>query len=375
MRLVQEPALANNSILIIEQDAKQVNDRTWCFWEQSVGFFDEIVYHRWNELLFHSDTETIPLQIQPYQYKMIRGIDFYNYCKQKLQQYKQITWLQATVVDCVMLQQQATVNTTIGNFTADYVFNSILLPATKALFNQTPAIKLVQHFKGWIIETPEPIFNPNKAYFMDFRVGQENGTTFVYVLPFSSTKALVEYTFFNEAILPDEAYDNLLTQYLKTYWQLTNYTILETEFGVIPMTNFPFSSHQQSIIHLGTVGGYTKPSSGFTFQFIQKHTQAITQALVHNYSPIINTSFWQKRFFLYDATLLHVLSKNALMGRQVFTALFQKQKATTILKFLDNETNFKEELFILNSVPTKVFLPAAFIAFFQSLKLSIITKK
>ena len=34
---------------------------------------------------------------------------------------------------------------------------------------------------------------------MDFRTDQQHGTTFIYVKPFSATKALVEYTLFTEA--------------------------------------------------------------------------------------------------------------------------------------------------------------------------------
>ena len=74
------------------------------------------------------------------------------------------------------------------------VFNSIYEP-----HDATPkTIRLLQHFKGWVIETNEPSFDPNKATMMDFRVSQQHGTTFAYVLPFSATSALVEYTLFHE---------------------------------------------------------------------------------------------------------------------------------------------------------------------------------
>ncbi len=366
MRLIQTPSLANTSILIIEQDVKVQNDRTWCFWEKKEGFFENIVHHRWNELLFHSSTQTIPLQIQPYQYKMIRGKDFYQYCKQQLQNHQQVTWLEASVTDVKMNNNQATVYTDTEVFTANYVFNSILFPASKKAFDASPAYKLLQHFKGWVIETPTPTFNPNQAYFMDFRVSQNMGTTFVYVLPISETKALVEYTFFNQQLLEQEQYDALLQNYLQQFWKLENYTIIETEFGIIPMTNFRFPTHQQSIIHIGTAGGFTKPSSGFTFQFIQKHSAAIVEALINNHSPVIHKSLWQQRFHWYDTTLLHVLHHQKMSGCDVFTQLFQKQKATTILRFLDNETTFTEELSILSSVPTHVFLPAAIQSLFPS---------
>jgi lycopene beta-cyclase len=63
---------------------------------------------------------------------------------------------------------------------------------------------LLQHFKGWVIETAKPAFDPSQAIFMDFRVSQQNGTTFIYLMPTSSTTALVEYTLFTEKVLPQE---------------------------------------------------------------------------------------------------------------------------------------------------------------------------
>ena len=58
------------------------NDRTWCFWEDSAGLFETIVHRRWSKLWFHGKAEPFSRlhDIDPYQYKMIRGVDFYNYC-------------------------------------------------------------------------------------------------------------------------------------------------------------------------------------------------------------------------------------------------------------------------------------------------------
>ena len=42
--------LRDRSILIVEKDAKDKNDRTWCFWANQPSFFDDIVYRSWNQL-------------------------------------------------------------------------------------------------------------------------------------------------------------------------------------------------------------------------------------------------------------------------------------------------------------------------------------
>ena len=128
----------------------------------------------------------------------------------------------------------------------------------------------MQHFKGLLIKTEEPAFNPSEATLMDFRVSQQHGTTFMYVLPVSGTRALVEYTLFTKELLEAEEYVVAIKDYISSYLKVTNYNVFGEEFGVIPMTNIKFLKQIGRVINMGTAGGQTKGSSGYTFQFIQK---------------------------------------------------------------------------------------------------------
>ena len=83
--LINSP-LRDRSILIIDKDAKQQNDRTWCFWAQQPTLFDEIAYRTWQRLRFASDDFTREYDLAPYHYQMIRGIDFYDFTREKLVQ-------------------------------------------------------------------------------------------------------------------------------------------------------------------------------------------------------------------------------------------------------------------------------------------------
>ncbi len=366
LRILQEPMLRNKTILIIDNDTKELNDRTWCFWETGYGFLENLVLHRWNNLTLYTDKTKLPLAIAPYAYKMIRGIDMYNYSRNVTLKRTKIVWHKANITAIGNTEDRAFVIAEGIEYTAQYVFNSILFEEEKKSFEKANCYKLLQHFKGWVIETKEPIFNSDEATFMDFRVSQDKGAAFVYVLPTSPTKALVEYTFFNEQLLDKNAYDSLLKEYLSTYLKQTDYMILETEYGVIPMTNYHFKNHEGNVINIGTAGGWTKASSGFTFQFIQKNAKTIADSLVAEESPVIKKGFLQKRYSLYDATLLNVLANKKMEARDVFYKLFSKQKATSILRFLDNESNLIEDLKILSSVPTAIFLPAALQEIFSS---------
>ncbi len=198
---------------------------------------------------------------------------------------------------------------------------------------------------------------PEQATLMDFRVAQNNGTTFVYVLPLSANKALVEYTLFSEKLLDKNEYALPLANYIEQILRIKDYTICEKEFGVIPMTNEYFSFYKNSMYQIGTAGGQTKASTGYTFSFIQKQADEIVNALV-NGTSLLKIKKTAKRFLFYDSTLLHILSKKLLEGKKIFSLLFKKNKASTIFSFLNNETNILQEIKLLNTLPKKVFMKA-----------------
>jgi lycopene beta-cyclase len=344
----------NKRVLVVDRDAKKANDRTWCFWEKGEGLFEPIVHHRWKTLQFHSSALSRELAIDPYSYKMIRGADFYAYCLDRIRRQPNFTFYQDSVSH-VFSTKEAT-GIVIGEkaILCDYVFNSIPPPPPPAT---DKTHWLLQHFMGWVIETPAPAFDPGAATLMDFRIAQDKGTAFCYVLPVSPTRALVEYTLFSQSLLEKEAYREGLKQYISHYIGLTDYAIAEEEFGIIPMTNHRFSPGHHRQVNLGTAGGQTKGSSGYTFQFIQKHSRSLVRDLAAGRRPALRSI--PLRFRFYDSVLLRILRQETLPGHHIFSELFRRNRASLVLKFLDNETSPAEELRIISSLPTAPFLKAA----------------
>ena len=359
MRMMNESLLAGKQVLLINKEPKKKNDRTWCFWEKMPGFFEPVVCKQWNHMWFYADNFSKQFDIAPYNYKMIRGIDFYNYCFDAITQQPAIDILYGDVSDISFINSslQLKIDNKAYYFTDAVVFNSIV---NQTEIKKQKAIQLLQHFKGWVVETAKPFFNLAEATLMDFRVAQINGTTFVYVLPLSANKALVEYTLFSEKILPGNIYNEGLAQYLEQYLQLTNYSIAEEESGIIPMTDAKFPWYANGMYHIVTAGGQTKASSGYTFQFIQKQSEAIVQQLLNKtFGPQTKPAVFSKRFNFYDAVLLRVLAGKYAGGSSVFTSLFKNNHPTSIFTFLDNESTFVQDLSIIYSLPTMPFLKGA----------------
>ena len=223
---------------------------------------------------------------------MIRGIDFYKYCFDKIKQQPNID----IIYDKIKSVLSATI--LLSNQTIDtggaIVFNSLYQPSEK----KADKFYLLQHFKGWIIQTDKEVFNPAVATLMDFRVHQNYGTAFVYTLPLNEKEALVEYTLFTESLLRNGQYEEELKNYVKNFLHIDLFRVIDEEFGVIPMTNELFSFYSNGIYNIGTAGGQTKASTGYTFQFIQKQALGIVDALI-NQKDLFSLEFSPKRFHFY----------------------------------------------------------------------------
>ena len=350
-----QTSLRHRTMLIIDKDDKNQNDRTWCFWESSVRPFEEVVLHRWQRMHFHGEAYSALLDLSPFHYKMIRSSDFYRYVKEQIAHYPTIDWVTAEVESLKERAEDVEVSTTQGTFGADWVFSSLReTPGSAPIRNH---IHLLQHFKGWVIQTAEDFFNPEQATLMDFRIAQHDACRFFYVLPTSSRTALVEFTLFSPSLLPEPAYEDALKQYLRRFLSLDAYTIEHEEFGVIPMTDQPFAGQRsEHVINLGTAGGMTKPSTGYTFQRIQHDSQQLVGALLRTGRPERHPSTWHQRFSLYDSTLLHVMSRNRYPAKAIFTDIFRKNPTERVLRFLGEETNLREEILVAHSVDKPAFI-------------------
>ena len=354
VHMVKSGALNDKTMLLVDHDEKNKNDRTWCFWEKEEGFFEPLVHRRWNQIEVRTEDDCTQLNISPFSYKLIRGIDFYNFCLDILSKQPNCFFLNARVDKIIPGDHKSSVIAGEKTYTGEYVFNSILFNKPELRKNE---YLLLQHFKGWLVRSDEPVFDTNLARLMDFRTSQEHGTAFVYILPFAKNEALVEYTVFSEKILPDHEYELALQKYLEENLSLSGYKIVDREFGVIPMTNHKFPRHNKTLINIGTAGGQTKGSSGYTFRFIQKQSALIVDQLIKKEFPSGAADSQRHRF--YDSVLLHILKNKSLEGSDIFMLLWKKNAPQKVFKFLDNETDLIEDLMILKTLPTFPFANAA----------------
>lgn len=355
--LGKDEFFASKSILVLDKDNKTQNDRTWCFWEQGKGSFDDLIHKTWDSICVGGQQLQKSTPIAPYTYKMLRGIDFYNHFLPKVKDYPNITWIQEKVIHIEEQTDEVLVTTPSQIYTGKKVFTSLYDASIPTKQKEFPVLQ--QHFLGWQLKTDQSVFNPGEATFMDFSVPQKGNTRFMYVLPISETEALVEYTLFSEHLLEKTEYEESIKMYIEEKYNDTQYTIQETEFGSIPMTCYPFHQHNTNrVFHIGIAGGWAKPSTGYTFY---NTSQQVPKLVSHLKAGKPLSEFHQRnRFMFYDMLLLDILYENNHLGHEIFESMFKRRKASLILKFLENETNLWEELKIVTAPKPMPFISALF---------------
>ena len=353
-KMVLSNTFQTKRILLLDENAKQTNDRTWCFWDQKETLWENSISKKWNSVLFANADFKRNLELHPYQYNKIQGLDFYNQVLELIANQKNIDFAQEKVLAIEESASIVLVKTESQSYSCNQLFNSIYNPLLVA--NQSKYPLLQQHFIGWFIQVEIPIFNSEQATFMDFSVAQNGNTRFMYVLPTSETEALLEYTLFSKDLLSKEEYETEIENYIQKLG-IQNYQIVEKEYGNIPMTCYPFWKHNtQNVINIGTAGGWTKASTGFTFKNSDKKSTELVSFLE---TQTDFKKFHKKtKFWWYDLLLLDILDQKNETGAAIFSALFQKGNAPLILKFLDEETSLWEDVQVIWKCPKGLFINA-----------------
>lgn len=352
LAMAGDPYFQEKEILLLEKEPKDVNDRTWCFWEKGSGQWDHLLRHSWSQGDFFSISNAKALDLAPYRYKMLSGIDFYRYAKKTLAHQKNIIW-QTDEVHSVGKVNPLAIQGAKGTYKAVYVFDS-RIPA--AFFEEKDKhTRLLQHFRGWLVRTPDDRFDPSRFTMMDFRLVLEGTTSFTYLLPLSSREALVEFTLFSPQLLDDGDYDQMLRHYINGVLKINDFEIMEVENGVIPMSDFPFDEYAtKSHVLIGTAGGWVKPSSGYAFKNCERNAQKIVKNIKVG-KPLMN-GLYSKKFRFYDAIFLGVLSKQNGLGPSLFEAMYLKNSVQSIFTFLDEASCLREDLRIIKGFPKAPFL-------------------
>jgi lycopene beta-cyclase len=342
------------------------DDRTWCFWDRFDDRRDDSRRHanpatqalkaRWRRLSVVSPTTTLELDLDPLRYAMLRAPDYYALLAAELD--RAAPWLETvrfgaatTVGDGA---DAASVRTVRGDVRARWVFDSRPAPPSRR-----GVTTLLQHFRGAVVRA-DPSDLPRVPLLMDFRTPQpERGLSFGYCLPFAADRALVEYTEFSPAVLDDAGYGQALAGYLDLVLDGAKHEVEHVEQGVIPMTDATFDRRVgRRVMRIGTAGGATRASTGYTFRAMQRQAAAMVDALVAGRVPVPPRPY-PSRHRVMDAVLLRALDAHHVSGPDFFVRLFARNPTPRVLDFLDGATRLPADFALMASAPAGAMLRSA----------------
>ena len=327
--------LKDKTLAIIEPRSEYKKDKTWSFWKVTPHNFDDCVKKSWENFSINITGKTNFLECKNYPYQSIDSGLFYEKINNRLKENKNI-----------------------------FFFKNIkeINPKNSFIFNSVPNIKkdhinLWQHFSGVEIETKNNFFDAEIFNLMDFDCEQRDSVHFFYTLPYSKNKALVETTWLSK--MNDNSqkdYDQQIKDYIEKHLKIQNYEITYKEEGAIPLF-YPSYEKEKNKIDIGTAGGMTRLSTGYTFLNIQEHSKFIRE----NIENISTTSRFviNKKYQFLDDIFLRVLNKHPEKMPDIFFNMF-KTSPKTVIKFLSNKSNYLEDLSIILRMPKMTFIKALF---------------
>ena len=327
--------LNNKTLAIVETRDQYKRDKTWSFWKVTDHNFDDCVIKSWNNFSINSKLESHEIINKEYPYQTIDSGLFYKKVLNKIKQNKNIQFFK---------------NTDQINLNNSFIFNSI---PSKGDYQAN----LWQHFKGIEIETEKDIFDDEIFNLMDFDCDQRDNVHFFYTLPFAKNKALIETTWLSK--MDDKTlndYDIQLEKYIKETLKIKNYKINYQEEGAI-LLFYPSIKSEKNKINIGSAGGMTRLSTGYTFLNIQNHSKYITD----NIEKIQNAKAYHigKKYEFLDNIFLNVLKNYPNKMPKIFLNMF-KASSKTVIKFLSNKSNIFEDLGIILKMPKWIFIKNIF---------------
>ncbi|MDA9597494.1 lycopene cyclase family protein [Candidatus Pelagibacter sp.] len=327
--------LKDKTLAIIEPREEYKKDKTWSFWKVTSHNFDDCVNKSWKNFSINMPNKTNYLECNNYPYQSVDSGLFYEKINSKLKENKNINFFKN-------LKEINTKNS--------FIFNSV--PSIKKNHSN-----LWQHFCGVEIETPNNFFDDGIFNLMDFDCEQRESVHFFYTLPYTKKKALIETTWLSKMNdVSQKDYDKQIKDYIENYLNLRNYKIIYREEGAIPLF-YPSYGLEKNKINIGTAGGMTRLSTGYTFLNIQEHSKYIGK----NIENITKTKIFgiSKKYQFLDKIFLKVLKKHPEKMPDIFFKMFESSPKTAI-KFLSNKSNLLEDLSIILRMPKWTFLKALF---------------
>ncbi len=356
-RGVEEP------ILILDRKEAFADDRTWCFWDVEDTPFSGRAVRRWSSWAVRAEGREIVHTSGRYPYLCLTGADFYEDALEKISAHENVTArLGEDVRSRKELDNGVLIVTSAASYLAENVFDARGLPPDSASLQEarSKGTWISQQFLGLRLRAARPVFDPDTCTLMDFSVGQGRGLRFAYVLPFDEHEALVENVYLTESGAPPEAHRAELSSYLRERYGLLegDYEVDGEEWGDIPMTSHRFPRRVGARTHvIGTLGGETRPSTGYTFLRVQRYCRALAASLTG--ADVDPGAVHPWRYGPLDRVFLRLLRERPERCPGIYARMFAGTPPDPLVRFLTEGSTLLDDARLIGALPKLPFLRLA----------------
>ena len=338
-------------IVLIDPRQTFEDDRTWCFWSAGNTPVEHLIDKRWQSWRFsNAEGRAITHHAELSQYACVRAERVYKSTLLRIENAGFQLRLGETVrelaldADCVRLL--------VGE---DRVL------ARNVVDTRTPQhikAKLFQVFSGVEVETEIDRFELGQAGLMEDMGCDEYGFHFTYTLPFSSRRALIEFTRFSPIAMSATSLDSQL-QALLTQRGLNRARILRREHGVLPMGQvIEPPSKDPRWVRAGAGAGALRSATGYAFLRIQNWAETCAASLARGGPPQAQQAEPPLRAWL-DAVFLSALTKQPTSAADYFLRMARALTPDAFARFMSDAARSRDLAHLMTELPPMPFLSAA----------------
>jgi len=348
--------------LILEQRPRYENDRTWCFWGDDKTPFAALAAYQWRSVSVAKADQVVRVECADAAYQMLASEQFYSAAARALSNAPRIQ-LQ---MDSPLLSEPQSkggrwhFQTSKGKFSAAMVVDT--RPAAPVA---NDAALMWQSFYGQEIDCSQPIFEPDCAELMSFSSASPGRVAFTYVLPISSTRALVEFTVFAVKPQSAKALSADLAAAIEQRVKGAVFAVLRSEQGVLPMGLTPAlkdsGAHDKgsTYVRVGLFAGAARPATGYAFQRIQRWAGDCAARIAGGGAPLAHT---QDPWLLarMDTLFLQVIQRQPQLAPDMFMDIFSRVESQRVIRFLSDQGRLSDYAAIVWALPFRPFLRQLF---------------
>lgn len=339
-------------VLLIEPRTRFEDDRTWCFWRPDDHDLRHLISASWSRWRLSSGAHAVVHEGKRSRYQMIRALDYYEDALAAIEAAPNVTLRRGL--------SATDVRDGVGGVevhAGPEVFNARYCVDTRP--PARPDAALWQVFSGALVDSETDMFDPSVVGLMDDMRADGDGFRFVYTLPITPRRALIETTRFASRRLSPMALDNELDRDIQSSLGGAPVQVVRRERAILPMgLDLAEAPRSGSVFRAGLSGGALRASTGYGFLNIQAWASVAATRIAAGLPPVAPAT--RPIESTMDAVFLRALTANPERAASWFLAMADALGAERFARFMSDDASIGDWAQVIAALPKSSFIRALF---------------